>query len=480
MESLPFFRENVNRSRVIVGAQDAPGVGSAQLLEAARSCHGRGWRPVPVRIEFDEDGRKVPSFPGGFTWTDLRDRAFTWEQTVSLFGRIEGANALAIVLEPGHIVLDLDSEEAVSVVAGCVLPDCPRCRTQAGGYHFHFRASAELTERSVKPGGGLEFLCRQLVFMPPSLGRYAWEALPDGDLPELPSTLATMLRLALNGGKLEGALPVVREATPRGERLGEAAPMGPGEWAEWEALLGGTKADGRQRRKAICPLHFETRPSFSVFRNEKTGRPQGHCFGCGFSGSLRQLRRALRTGDTTLYRAALTAVASMGDELAGDTRRVLLILIGEFQKRGLDPREALGWSYREFAAATGCEPLLFPENGPTNDKGKAVGVLAYRGKGVRRLFAKLAAEGVQVKIGRPRMAGRQGRRSELTLPPNWFAPVSTGLKQEATDRLHLSSSDVGRLEGKQAGEVEEEVERVLEGVLREFPGATIAGAGEEA
>ena len=473
---------------------EIPAVGQRQLLLwAAADYWQRGWRPFPLRIEFDEDGKKVPAFPKGFTWTALRDRAFTWEETVGLFAGIEGANAVGIVLEPGHIVVETDTREAAEVMAGCVLPDGPRARSQAGGLHLHFRAGEELTEKGAKPGGGLEFLCRQVVFMPPSLGRYAWEALPDGDPPDLPPTLAAILRLALNGGKLERGATAPEKATPRTERP-TAAQVGEGQWAEWEALVGPMKADGPTRRKGICPLHFETRASFVVYRGKRLGRLQGECFGggCEWKGSLRQLRQALRKGDSTLYRVALGAVASLGDEIDAQTRRALLVLVGEFQARGLDPREGLGWSYREIAAATGCEPLLFPEDGPRDHNGKAVGVLAYRGKGVRRLFARLAAIGLEVKVGRPRMAGRQGRRSELTLPPSWFPGIATHPTADSPARLHLPSSDVGNLPSKQA-EGQTEVKgghgrpdvtpsagagvtgdpRALEAVLAAFPGAEV-------
>ena len=393
-----------------------------ELLVWADAYQRLGWQPFPLRITFDADGKKVPLFPNGFTWTDLRDRAFTWEETVDLFARIEDANAVAIVLDPGHIVVETDSREAADLIAGCVLPDGPRARSQGGGLHLHFRASEELTQKSVKPGAGLEFLCRQIVFMPPSLdGAYAWEVGPAGDLPELPPVLEALLRMGLSGGKLEAGGPSERRAVQ--ERAEPAPAIGEGEWAEWEELLGETRPDGRARRKALCPLHVETRASFKVYRGKRLGRLQGHCFGCGWKGSLRQLRRALRRGDSSPYRRVGEAILSLGEELDTDLRRSLLAILTTMQGRRVDPRERVGLSYRELAALTRCEPLIFPEGGATREDGREVGVLPWRGSGVRRLLARMQALGVTVRRGRQRKPGRQGRRTEITFPAAWCAPA---------------------------------------------------------
>lgn len=415
---------------------------------------GAGWLPVPVRVEW-EGPHKALSFAPGFSWRHLAERGPQGGELLEVVCAAaqewpQPPNGLALVLGPAHLVLDLDGPRAAEVVASVELPAGPRCRTPRGGEHLHFRIPPEVgAEGTVRPGGGLEFLTgMQLCLVPPTAG-YAWSAWPSGPLPELPAALRAMLELARRGGSLVQPRP-----SPRRAGAGEApAAPGRGDFAAWERVLAeagvSVKWDGRGLL-ALCPLHVEERPSFHVRRMERTGQLRARCFGCDWSGSLRQLRRALRAGDTRLYRAAAEAIVSLGEELDDDTRRALLILTGELQKRELDPREPFGWSYREIAAATGCEPLLFPPNGPRDQHGRAVGVLAYRGKGVRRLLAKLARVGVDVKIGRPRTAGQQGRRSELTLPPNWFALSLSEQRGKPQEEAHLEdSSDVGRLQGKQ-------------------------------
>lgn len=443
------------------------------LLWAAAEYHGRGWRPFPVKLEVDDDGKKLPTFPRQFSWAALRDAPLTWEETVSLFESFEEADGVAITLEPGHVVIDTDSAAAAEVVEGIKLPEGPRARTRRG-CHYHFRAPAGFATGSHKPGDGLEFLAAQVVFCPPTPG-YHWEALPSGELPELPTVLAALLRMAANAGRLDAPQ---RAASPRADKAAEGAPAGitADELAPWREALGELKRDGPSRWRALCPLHVEQQASFSVFRVKRTGRLVGHCFGCHWSGSLRQLRRALRHGDTTLYRQAAEAVLSLGEQIDDETRRVLLLMVSEMQKRGLHPGEPFGWSYREIARQTGCEPL----DDSRDKRGRPTTILRWHGKAVKRLLAKMAAiPGLEVHIGRPRLQGKKGRRTEFRLPAAWFArpasqsdsktdmhpsepfadplrraPVPSGptskKTQEQTNRAHLPSSDVGPSLGKQA------------------------------
>ncbi len=392
-----------------------PSVDLATLLRwMAMDYWQRGWRPLPVHLSFDEDGTKIPDF-GGFQWRKLRERAFSLEETQELFDRMPDANALGIVLEPGHLVIDTDSPEAAENVAGCRLPDGPRAKTlREGGWHYHFRASEDLAEETFKAGNGLEFRCQKfVVFMPPSPG-YSWEALPEGDLPELPPALAMMYRLALGGGKIGGEKARKAKAPPKQR---DSTPITSEELKPWAELLGDMRPDGEGRWKAMCPLHVETRPSFSVFRG-RSGRLQGHCFGCDWSGSLRQLRRDLRKGDTSLYRAAADAVVSLGDEINAQVRAALLLLVAELQKRRLDPLDSFGMSMRDFAKITNCEPLV--------DKGQVSWgepqlSLAHGGKAVYRLFEKLRAVGFQIDMGAP---GQRHAPTQIRLPTAWFAARS--------------------------------------------------------
>ena len=435
------------------------------LLWAAQDYWQRGWRPFPLRLTLDSEGKKVPNFPKGFGWTELRDRAFTWEETLGLFdrpivpsGAYTGspedpwkgeANALAIVLEPGHLVIDTDTEEATDVVGGCVLPEGPRARTSRG-WHYHFQVAEGLADASKKPGAGLEFLCRQIVFMPPSAG-YSWESLPDSKPAELPSALAMMLRLAQGGGKIEepSASGKKRQAKPaRGEDATQIAGL---EVAPWADALG-TMRQERARWRALCPLHPDNKTaSFTVFRGERGGL-QGHCFGCGWSGSLRMLHRELRRGDTTLYRRAADAIVSLGEELEADTRGMLLAMMNELQRRRCDPRQHFSFSVREVARLTGCEPLDFPENGPLHD-GKPEPVLRWRGKAVYRLFGKLRAAGVKISAGARRSPSRSGRKTQFLLPEAWFVPTAHSREDTSGEKgrpTFVTSSSVGNLEGKQA------------------------------
>lgn len=490
------LHEGIDATAATVPVADLPTL----LRWAAGDYLRRGWRPFPVRLTFDKDGKKVPHFPKGFSWTELRERAFSVDETQELFSRpivpsagwepsngeewVPEANAVGIVLEAGHIVVDTDSREAAEVVAGCVLPEGPRVRTRRGGLHLHFRASEELTEKTERPGGGLEFLCAQAVFMPPSLGRYGWERLPDGDLPELPASLAMMVRLARGGGKLSSTKREAKKREPAKRETratADAVPADGSELAAWEAVIGPTGPDGPTRRKALCPLHHETKPSFTLQRMRTTGRLRGKCFGCEFSGSLRQLKVELRRGDTTLYRRGFDAVASFGDEIDEQTRRALRELVAVAQERQLDPRDAVRLSHREMATRTGCEPVDYPEGGPTNREGQVEGVMRWRGSGVLRLQEKMRRAGVEIRRGLRRVAGRDGRPTQYLLPSAWFAdgrpPQAPGessgsRREERPEVQRLPSPDAAVLQANQ-GEGQTDCDGVAALVLAEFPGAEI-------
>ncbi len=437
LDSKPSTRPAARQAAV---ASDSPSDVQAALTEALYEEALRGVafgrRTVPVNITFNADGDKVLDFFG--PWGHLRHRGIDEDEVTSLFVRGGSrVNGLCWILEDqaqgtdlAHYVVETDSPEALALLSGFVLPHT-LCAKTPRGYHYHFLGERGLFSKDKVIGAaGLELLSNRVVIVPPSLGVYEWED-PNAPLAMLPPALVALFTAAEAAGaaRVERSL-VTGEAAQVGTATEEDLDAFAEEARPWAELLPDFHRDGKNW-KGTCPFPHDnadgrdTHASFGVYRAQRTKRLRGHCFGCGWDGSLSQLRRELRKRqgvNIALARKAADAIASYGDTLEPQVLTALLEIQRLVQERNLHPREPVHIIARRMALLTGCEPVDAPKGGlPEGGTLEKDGVPRYQGKGVSRLNRKLEALGVEIVKGSRHTKGTRGKPTGYKLPAAWFA-----------------------------------------------------------
>jgi hypothetical protein len=353
-----------------------------ELLAAATVYHQLGLFPVP-----GDHGAKRPALS---TWSALAEMArqgerLPLEQVIGIFRAAPGADAVGHLVLRGTAILDVDSPEALAALDGVNFRPGPVVETRRGR-HYHFRHSGRL------PGGNsraVHFLGPgHYVELPPADGK-RWLAPLDLPLSPLPPAL-----LAL----------VTGERHTRPSRATKTA--GINELAPWRSLLPDLRGNGPWR--ATCPFHSDDRRSLSIYRasDRRSLLWRCHADGCAGSGrkhggTLAWLRHQLR-GDTDYALARRTVEAA---DLPGPAKAALQWAVERAAAYKLDllDSQGIGASYRQLAAATGCEAV--------HDDGR----LAAGGREVRRLLDVLRAAGIPVLRGQQDAPGQRGRATRLIL-----------------------------------------------------------------
>jgi len=460
---------------------------SERCLEAARRLHGLDMRPIPVHIEFDENGRKVVS-PLVDSWTPLRDGpAWPWERTASAFHEHWSAvNGLAVVLESGHYCLDTDSDEAERIVSDWPLPECPMAMTLRG-VHRHLWGPPDLmVSDSVNLMPGVEVLSRRICIMPPSLRRYSWVAIPTGDTPQMPRSLIDRIRAASAAeSRTAGPRPADERVAPGKARISPLPPITSADIAPWLEVLPNLRPDGRSGRRwrDFCPFHDDTSPSLVVYQRAQ-GKGRGHLYWIDLGkcegsmirdsagapklipnskgrrrkrhgGTLRELKSLILRSHREQYDRADQAIDAT--RASGDMSEWLWIVSREIVTRArrhsldLTDPNGIGLTMREVAKLTGCEEVLPSDSEPN-------GTLSRGGYYVYKIQKEARGLGFEVGGGLPLGRGRRGFPTRWRFPLAWLAPPSTPHQQgdlypmPATTATDIGyRHDLGQRQGSETG-----------------------------
>jgi hypothetical protein len=466
-------------------------------------------RPVPVRIEFDPEGKKIVT-PLVTSWTPLRDGpAWTWNRTASAFrDHWIAVNGIAVVLEPGHYCLDTDGPECEVEVAAWPLPACPTAMALRGVHRHLWGPLGLMVKDSVHLMSGVEVLANRLCIMPPSLGQYRWLTPLTHAKPPMPPFLIEMIRAA-SGTEAEAAeLPVesvdsdAHEASVSRLAIPTREDLKP-----WLEVLPNLKPDGRSRRRwrDFCPFHEETRPSLVIYqRTQGRGRGRlywidmGKCEGSAIrdssgapkliadasgrkrerhGGTLRELKSLLLRSRRAQYDRADQAIDAA--RASGDMNEWLWIVSREIVTRArrysldLTDPNGIGLTMRDVAKLTGCEEVLPSDSEPN-------GTLSRGGYHVYKIQNEARRLGFEVGNGSPLGRGVRGFPTRWRFPLAWVTPPQG--PQERRDLYPMpatTATDIGYRSDSEERGFDETAPTVASFDRLEMAKALFPGAVEE-
>jgi hypothetical protein len=416
-----------------------------------------GWLTVPCRVAYVDGRKRTRGLPRNYP--ALKRGPISWDRIAKLWTSKSAAkaNAVAHVLRPGVLVVDLDGPSAENWLAGREFnPDVP-CLKTGNGRHYLFRCPPgwdfDLLRFPVgSEGSQVECLVGRLQFVPPCPDGRRWLALPvrGGALPLVPQWLHDEIKEALRlkvgnppspsradecgeGEGMRGHTPLAvtpeRVAAKRRGPADFGAVLDALELAEWRLVVPDLAWNG-EAGAGSCPLHDDSQKSFSLYRRRRGGALSWNCHSdcppsftgvrggeARHGGNLRDLRRAVRIKEqrTEEYERAAGAIFKL--DLPARARRLILLVLDKARHCFLDLREPVGFSYRE--AALGGLDQLVPEG--VDALGRPRTKLRYGGGRIRRAMADLRAVGVNIVKGEQRCADEPfGITTTFLFPASWL------------------------------------------------------------
>lgn len=439
--------------------------GGAELVRQARAYYDRGLIPVPVAervpcVRWEQRlGWKTKALGGELpSWEEV-SRAFAWAEAH------RGADGITVILPPGVLVIDPDSQEGKRWLAQRELPACPKIGGRRGS-HFWYSTPVRF-EGLYRPVAGVDFLgAGHLVFVVPSHKGGKWKRwvrrFGDGPLPSAPGWATQLL-----------ADHEEEKRSPKG--TAERAPAR-SKAARPVKLLPITSEDLRILREYIpgvrltyptataqCPFpnHEDRTPSFVFYRRVSDGQIHWRDFGkCAESltgvkhsaktgkaieyhgGTLRELRRLLGMGGGAgQHNLAFQAAAALSG-VDPDVEKFVHLLLLKAKRCMLDLREEIDFTVREIAREVGCERLVI-----ANPDGRPRVHLSNNGRTVKAFIKLVQAQtGITLIPGRNVFHPEGKRNTAFIIPQAWITPRrtqmsgDTGPESESLTEDRCSSS----------------------------------------
>ena len=428
-----------------------------ELLANARLCWEAGLTAVPIRRTEDHKGKPLhPWKKGGWLARVLSGERIPWVEIERIVTRMASrANGLAVILPPGVVVVDPDSPEAVEYAEERGLPDTVRVPSSRA-YHSWYRHDCSsyagrhkvtnLDPHCDPRAVDLELLGPgNLAYVPPSKDKqWVGGPRPVAELTEAPAWVVGLMEKLRERPTDSSQRPSTSTRADKQWTLPAAQRAGDGDYdiAEWAKHIEALGPLGPGEWIGFCPGHEYPSAghskSFGVLLC-RDGRLRGQDFGncASMSPGTRTSGGARRTSPMLTWRQFIRKVRPLdglradlskqygrayeslaAHSLPEDEHRLWEAIISRTRQNAWDLRHPVCFTYRDVAAATGCEKVV-----RCNPDGRERDYLSNRGRVVVRLINRAVARFPGDEDEQRFQVGAGFRNaSRFLIPQAWISP----------------------------------------------------------